>query len=160
MKPEVHPIIRTNFVHIAIALIYCLSVPALADAPGSAASGTPQHVMHLVKLPNGDYTVPMNELLDPSWTGNVRLHPVGLKTLVIVTVKGTHLRKHALELHPGADCNAFGGADGIKLNPANTGVPSSTLVSLPITNLTSNDYVVAARDATSAQQYKESCAHL
>jgi hypothetical protein len=116
--------------------------------------------MRLIKQPNGDYRVPMNELLDPAWSGTVTLHPQGLKTLVTVTVNGTQLRKHALELHPGADCASFGAANSIKLNPANTGVPTSTLVSLPITNLTSNDYVVAARDATSAQQYKESCAHL
>jgi hypothetical protein len=116
--------------------------------------------MRLVKLANGDYTVPMNELLDPEWSGSVTLHAQGLKTLIIVTVNGAQLRRHALELHPGADCASFGAANGIRLNPANTGVPSSTLVALPITNLTSSDYVVAARDATSSRQYKETCAHL
>jgi len=118
------------------------------------------HTMHLVRLPNGDYTAPMDELIDPAWTGSVTLHAQGLKTLVVVTVRGNSIRRHALELHPGGDCNEFGAANSIVLNPANTGVPSNTLVSLPITNLTSSDYVVAARDATNAQQYQETCAHL
>jgi hypothetical protein len=137
-----------------------LAVQARADAASPSPVATTQHVMRLVQLPNGDYTVPMNELIDPAWKGKVTLHGEGLRTLVTVTVYGSALRKHALELHPGRDCNASGAANTIRLNPANTGVPSQTIVSLPITNLTSHDYVVAARDATNAQQYRESCAHL
>ena len=85
--------------------------------------------MRLVKLPNGDYTVPMNELLDPAWTGKVTLHPQGPKTIVTVTVFGNMVRKHALELHPGSDCQAFGAGNSIALNPAGTGRHSGAAAS-------------------------------
>ena len=134
----------------------CIAATSASAQP--APTEAPHHTMRLVQLPNGDYTVPMNELLDPAWTGKVSLRAQGLKTLVTVVVFGTELRRHALELHPGSDCNSFGAANSIQLNPANTGVPSRTLVSLPITNLTSSDYVVAVRDATGSRQYQESCA--
>lgn len=141
------------------ALLACTpGAPAVAAPP--APSAPPHHAMRLVRLPNGDYTVPMNELLDPAWTGKVTLHPQGPKTIVTVTVYGGSPRRHALELHPGSDCQAFGAANSIPLNPAGTGQPSRTIVSLPITALTSKDYVVAVRNATESQQQREACAHL
>jgi len=136
----------------------CIAATSASAQP--APTEAPHHTMRLVQLPNGDYTVPMNELLDPAWTGKVSLRAQGLKTLVTVIVVGKEQRRHALELHPGSDCSSLGVANSIRLNPANTGVPSQTLVSLTITNLTSSDYVVAVSDATESRQYQESCAHL
>jgi hypothetical protein len=149
-----------------IALTGLLATVAISLAPSSTRAAEPEpaatahHMMHLIKLPNGDYTVPMNELIDPAWKGTVVLHGSGLKTIVTVTVHGSNFRTHALELHPGSDCNAFGAGNAVALKPATTGVPSQTIVAIPIGNLKAQDYVVAVRDATARQQRAEACAHL
>ncbi len=41
-----------------------------------------------------------------------------------------------------------------------TGQPSQTLVSLPLNNILSKNYVIDAHDATERQQFKEACARL
>ncbi|MFY9780079.1 MAG: hypothetical protein WAJ85_06150 [Candidatus Baltobacteraceae bacterium] len=144
-----------------------LSAPAGAQTtPPSASAGmqaTPQpghHVMHLIKLPNGDYTVPLSELQGSGTTGKVTIHPQGLKTLVTVVVAGKPQRQHTFTLHEGSDCSRLGPPNNIALAPARTGEPSQTIVSLPISNLMTNDYIITAQDATSRQQYQEACAHL
>ena len=129
----------------------------LATAIGAQ---TAQGAVRLIKLPNGDYTVPMSELEGSGTNGTVTMHPQGPKTIVTVTVNGTSKHMHSFKLHPGSDCSSFGAANSITLAPALTGQPSRTIVSLPITNLTSSDYVVAARDATTHAQFQESCAHI
>ncbi|MGP6157526.1 MAG: hypothetical protein ACLPYS_08475 [Vulcanimicrobiaceae bacterium] len=140
------------------AIFALLATAAGAQQPSSPPTGG--HVMHLVKLPNGDYTVPLSELESSGTSGNVTLHPEGLKTIVTVLVSGKMKRRHALSLHPGSDCNVLGTPKNIALAPARTGQPSRTIVSLPISNLTSSDYIVTAEDATARKRFEEACARL
>ena len=141
-------------VALAASLATALPLPARAQA-----SPTPMP-LHLVKLPNGDYMVPLAELDNSGTHGDITLHPAGPKTLVIVRVFGSPLRTHELHLHTGGDCTALGAATTMPLHPAFGGQPSQTLVSLPIGELTSKDYVVDAHDATARRQYAEACADL
>jgi hypothetical protein len=131
---------------------------------GAGAQTPPQptgrHTMHLVKLPNGDYTVPLSELEGTGTSGRVIIRPQGLKTLVTVRVSGKPNHKHVFNLKSGSDCGILGTPASIPLAPALTGQPSRTVVSLPIGDLTSKDYVVTAQDATARQQFREACARL
>lgn len=115
--------------------------------------------MHLIKLPNGDYTVPMSELMSSGTSGKVTLHAMGMKTLVTVRVNGGK-RKHAFNLHSGTDCSTLGVANNVALAPALTGQPSKTLVTLPIGDFTSKDFVVDAENANARRQFHEACARL
>ena len=130
--------------------------------PGARAT-TPQpgaHVMHLIKLPNGDYSVPLSELQGSGTSGNVTLHPEGMKTIFTVQVSGKPKHKHAFSLHSGSDCSILRAPNNIALAPARTGQASRTIVSLPISSLTSRDYSIVARDASSRAQFQEACARL
>ncbi len=138
-------------------------VAVLFAAGGDAGAQSPppgRHAMHLIKLPNGDYTVPMSELRGSGTSGKVTLHPVGMKTLVTVSVTGGANRKHAFNLHSGKDCGTLGAANAVALAPALTGQPSKTLVTLPIGDFTSKDYVVDAENANAREQFREACARL
>jgi Cu/Zn superoxide dismutase len=129
---------------------------------GAAVAQSPapkSHAVSLVKLPNGDYTLPMSALQGSGTSGKVTLHPEGLKTLVTVTAYGAPKHLHDFHLHSARDCDVAA-ASAISLAPAMSGQPSQTLISLPLTNLLSKNYVIDAHDATERQQYKEACARL
>jgi hypothetical protein len=143
---------RTAIVTLLMALTGSL---ALAQPSPDAAE---VHATRLIKLPNGDYTVPMQSLIGTTSGGKVMFHPQGPKTLVTVYVFGSGRHKYNFNLHRGSDCTQLG-AQPITLSPAFGGQKSQTLVALPINNLTSSDYVVAARNALTRQQFTEACAH-
>ncbi len=142
----------------AIVLSFLALSTTLAAAQTSATTSA-THASALVKLPNGDYTVPMESLIGTAPGGKVTFHPQGPETLVTVYVFGSGRHKYNFNLHRGSDCTQVG-AQPITLSPAFAGQKSQTLVSLPITNLTSSDYVVAARNALTRQQFTEACAHI
>jgi Cu/Zn superoxide dismutase len=142
---------------LAIVLVVTsLAAASAQQAPAPAG----HHAVHLVKLPNGDYTVPMSELQGSGTSGKVTLHPMGLRTLVTISVSGNSNHKHAFNLHEGKDCDVVGGSSNFPLSPAMTGQPSRTVVSLPITNLTAKNYVIDAQNAMAKQQFKEACARM
>ncbi len=141
---------------LSAAIVASLATGAGAQTPPPHPAGG--HVMHLIKLPNGDYTVPLRELEASGTNGSVTVHPQGLKTLVTVTVSGKPKRKHVFNLVSGADCGILGAPAAIPLTPALTGQPSRTVISLPIDSLTSKDYVLTAQDATNRAQFREACA--
>ena len=131
---------------------------------GSAAAQTPAPdataPTGLIRLPNGDYTVPMRELQGSGSAGTVTLHPVGEKTLVSVYVFGKRRHQHTFRLHTGRDCTATNEGTVAALAPTFDGQRSQTLVSLPITDLTSKGYVIDANDAMGEKQFAEACAQL
>jgi hypothetical protein len=141
-------------INVRKALLIGAIVAILQAAVGASAA------VRLIKLPNGDYTVPMSELEGSGAIGQVTMHPQGLKTIVTVQVSGKANHRHVFSLHAGSDCTIFGAPNSIALAPAQTGQPSRTIVALPIGNLMSKDYVLAARDATARAQFQEACAHL
>jgi len=128
---------------------------AVAQSPAPAKS----HAVSLIKLPNGDYTLPMSALQGSGTTGKVTLHPEGMRTLVTVTAFGPPKHLHDFHLHAASDCDVAA-ANAIPLAPAMSGQPSQTLISLPLNNLLSKNYVIDAHDETERQQYKEACARL
>jgi hypothetical protein len=114
---------------------------------------------NLIRLPNGDYTVPMRELQGSGVHGTATFHSLTpTRTLVTVYAYGSLARRHAFSLQSGKDCSQLGSSGAQNLKPAITGQPSQTIVSLPITAITSN-YVIAARDATARNQFAEACGH-
>ena len=135
-----------------------LGFSLIAALGSSAALAAPTAPPKLIKLPNGDYTVPMSELESSGVNGKATFHPVGMKTLVTVYAYGPGKHKHFFDLHPGSNCSQLGVSGARNLHPAMTGEPSQTLVSLPITSITSN-YVVAAADATREAEVHEACGH-
>lgn len=139
------------------AMFALLAAGAGAQTPPQPTAG---HTMHLIKLPNGDFTVPLSELEDSGAKGQVTIRPQGLKTVVTIRVFGKPKHRHVFSLKSGTDCGVLGTPASIALAPALTGQPSRTIVSLPIEALTSQDFVVTAQDATARQQFKEACAHL
>ncbi len=139
---------------IGLAFACALGYPVTA-----LAAPTPGP-LHLVKLPNGDYTVPMSELEASGTSGTVTLHPNGPKTIVRVRVYGPATRLHQFHLHTGSDCAATGAGSVVALRPAFGGQQSATLVSLPISDFTSKSYVVDAHDATQKNQFAEACARI
>ena len=114
--------------------------------------------LRLVKLPNGDYTIPISELRASGMRGNVEVHPEGLKTLVTVYVFGGKKRMHAFNLVSGSDCVASSAVSGVSLAPALTGEPSKTLVAVPIEALRSKNYLIVVGDATTKHRFEEACA--
>jgi hypothetical protein len=134
-----------------------LGTAALAQPVPNAA---PTHSISLIKLPNGDYTVPMRELEGSGETGKIMLHPEGLNTLVTVYVNGRHRHHHRFTLKSGSDCANASASNAVPLKPAITGQPSQTLVSLPIENFSSKNYVIDMQNATERRQFEEACAHL
>ena len=137
-----------KFTLAAIALV------AATACAASAATPPPK----LIKLPNGDYTVPLGELQGSGVTGKATFHRMGMKTLVTVFAYGAKNQQHLFSLHSGRDCSQLGVAGARNLRPALTGQPSQTLVALPLTSITSN-YVVAARNATKRANFQEACGH-
>jgi len=129
---------------------------ALAATPSPQATAP----TGLIKLPNGDYTVPMRELAGSGTSGTVTLHPSGAKTLVTVYVFGSSKHRHTFRLHTGRDCSDTNAGTVAAMQPAFGGERTQTLVSLPISNLTSKGYVVDANDATGQRQFAEACAQL
>ena len=143
---------------LAIACVMlALTTGALAQPSPPASS--PSFATPLVRLPNGDYTVPMKALLGTGTSGKVMFHPQGPKTIVTVYVFGNGKHKYKFNLHTGRDCTEAG-VSPIALRPAFAGQSSQTLISLPIETLTSRDYVVDARNATARSQFAEACARL
>ena len=140
---------------LAMALAALSFGVAVAQSPAPVKS----HAVSLIKLPNGDYTLPMSALEGSGTSGKVTLHSEGLKTLVTVTAYGAPKHLHDFHLHSARDCDVAA-ASAIPLAPAMSGQPSQTLISLPLTNLLSKNYVIDAHDATERQQYKEACARL
>jgi hypothetical protein len=134
-----------------------LGTAALAQPAPSAA---PTHSVSLIKLPNGDYTVPMRELEASGETGSITLHPEGPKTLVTIYVNSRHRHHHRFSLKSGSDCANASASNAVPLKPALTGQPSQTLVSLPIENFSSKNYVVDMQNDTERRQFEEACAHL
>jgi hypothetical protein len=129
---------------------------AIAPAASRADQSPPPN---LVKLPNGDYTVPLRELAGSGVSGTATFHSLTpTKTLVTVYAYGALARQHSFTLHSGKGCSQLGMRGAQNLKPALTGEPSQTIVSLPITTISSN-YVVAAHDATTRNQYAEACGH-
>ncbi len=156
MQPR--PLLGATSLHKAL-LVGALF--ALLDSAAGAQTAAPgPHVMHLVKLPNGDYSVPLSELRESGTTGEVTIHPQGMRTIFTVLVTGKTRRKHAFSLHSGSDCSISGASNTIALAPARTGQRSRTIVSLPISSLTTNDYIITAQDATAKRQFEEACARL
>jgi hypothetical protein len=143
--------------HVLAGLAAALAVAPCGDA---FAATPPPGPLHLVKLPNGDYTVPLGELEKSGTSGTVTLHPSGPKTIVSVKVYGPPKHLHEFRLHSGSDCAATGAGTVTPLRPAFGGQQSQTIVSLPISDFTSKGYVVDARDATQKRQFAEACAHL
>ncbi len=133
------------------------STPAIAATTPVPQATAPTG---LIKLPNGDYTVPMRELEGSGTRGTVTLRPQGEKTLVTVYVFGNPTHRHTFRLHTGRDCTATNAGTVAALPPTFGGQRSSTIVSLPISNLTSKGYVVDANDATGQRQFAEACAQL
>jgi hypothetical protein len=134
---------------------------ALGTAAGAQPSPVASHsyATRLIRLPNGDFTVPMTALLGTGTSGKVMVHPQGPKTIVTVFVFGDGKHKYSLKLHRGSDCSGAAVA-AIPLRPALGGQPSQTLVALPIETLTSADYVIDARNAATRSQFAEACARL
>jgi hypothetical protein len=145
---------------LALAVACAASLATARPLPAGAQASPSPMPMHLVKLPNGDYTVPLQELENSGTHGDVILHPDGTKTLVIVKVFGSPLRMHELHLHAARDCTELGAGATLPLQTTFGGQPSQTLVSLPIGELTAKDYVVDAHDATERNEFAEACAPL
>jgi hypothetical protein len=135
-----------------------LTIAAAVAIGGSATNAAPTPPPKLIKLPNGDYTVPLSELQGSGVNGKAIFHPEGPKTLVTVYAYGSLMHKHFFDLHPGSSCSQLGVSGAVNLQPALTGQPSQTVVALPITSISSN-YVVAAKDATRADELHEACGH-
>ena len=140
-------------------LVLVLTGMSFGVAVAQSPAPTKSHAVSLIKLPNGDYTVPMSTLEGSGTSGKVTLHPEGLRTLVTVTAYGPPKHLHDFHLHAARDCDVAG-ASSIPLRPAMSGQPSQTLISLPLNNILSKNYVIDARDATERQQFKEACARL
>jgi hypothetical protein len=139
-----------------------LALGAGSASAGAAATPAPHATppTGLIKLPNGDYTVPMRELEGSGTHGTVTLRPQGEKTLVSVYVFGNPKHRHTFRLHTGSDCTATNAGTVAALPPTFGGQRSQTIVSLPISNLTTKGYVVDANDATGQRQFAEACAQL
>ena len=97
--------------------------------------------------------------------GKVTLQRIGrTRTRVTVTIPGGTDR--TITLHRGTDCTDphYAGATAIALAPMNsTGANppvSETIVELPLETLTSRDYVVDVRNATTRREFAEACARL
>jgi hypothetical protein len=142
---------------LSLAALVLWGSAALAQ-PAPSASGS--HAVPLIKLPNGDYTVPMRELEGSAQTGKIVLHRQGLGTLVTVYVFGNGRRKYKFNLKSGSDCAHASAANAVALKPAVPGQPSQTLVSVPLENFTSKNYVVDMQNATAERQFREACARL
>jgi hypothetical protein len=140
---------KRNAAAVTLALVAAMACAAAAATPPPPG---------LVKLPNGDYTVPLTELQGSGVTGKATFHPVGMKTIVTVFAYGAKNQKHVFALHSGKDCSQLGVAGSRNLKPALTGEPSQTLVELPLSSIRSN-YVVAAQDATKRANFQEACGH-
>lgn len=146
-----------NLLPLTAFLLLGTGAQALA---GPVPSAAPTDSVKLIKLPNGDYTVPMRELQGTDESGKIMLHPEGPKTLVTVYVNGRHRHHHRFTLKSGSDCANAGATNAVPLRPAITGQPSQTLVSLPIENFASKNYVIDMQNATERRQFEEACAHL
>ena len=146
---------RRSSVAACLAFV-CATASALAATPAPR----PTAPTGLIRLPNGDYTVPMRELQGSGTNGTITLHPRGPKTIVSVYVFGNGKHRHTFRLHTGRDCTATNAGNVEALRPAFGGQRTQTLVSLPIADLTSKGYVIDANDATGRRQFAEACAQL
>jgi hypothetical protein len=96
--------------------------------------------------------------------GTVKLQKIG-STRTRIRVQLANPTGHPLSLAVvrGSDCvdnreSALGAA--IPLNPVNSSQMSETIVSVPMSALTSRDYLVQVRDATAREQITQACARL
>jgi hypothetical protein len=135
--------------------VFLLAAVAIGPRATFAAPTPPPK---LIKMANGDYTVPLAELRSSGVVGTAIFHPEGPKTLVTVYAYGLQRRKHFFDLHPGSSCSQLGVSGAVNLQPALTGIPSRTVVALPLSSIQSN-YVIAAQDATRADELHEACGH-
>lgn len=110
-----------------------------------------------------DVVVPIHQTNRSGVRGEVRLHAQGHGTMVRVNMFGgpEHLRPK-LTLEHGQTCTnaVVAGAHPMPLNPVSSGQVSRTFVAVPLQSLTSSNFVVAVRDATTRQQFAEGCAQL
>lgn len=95
--------------------------------------------------------------------GSVTLSYIGsTRSRVRVTLANPARTAPTLTLRPGRDCQeprVANAPHSILLNPF-TGRVSETIVSLPLTNLQSGQYLLDVRNATARQQAIDACARL
>lgn len=140
---------------LRLAAFMLMSSVALAQSP----SPRPTPPVRLIKLPNGDYTVPLRELEGEGMTGKVTLHEEGPKTLVTVYVFGNGKEPYRFSLKSGSDCVHANGVVA-PIRPAIMGMPAQTIVEVPITDFQSKSFAVDVQNASSRQEFKEVCSRL
>jgi hypothetical protein len=141
-----------------LAVLTPLGPAAAAPSPSSAAAAADatraaRAVLYNLEHRNGSRL-----------GGTVTLQVIG-RTRTRVNVQLANPAGHPLSLAiiKGSDCidnRESALASTIPLNPVNSSRLSSTIVSVPLNQLTSKNYLVQIRDATARQQITEACARL
>jgi hypothetical protein len=97
-------------------------------------------------------------------TGSIYLREIGrTRTMVRVQLDNPAGHPTVLGVVRGQDCqgNIYSArASAIPLNPVNSSQLSETIVSVPISELRSRDYLIAIQNATAREQAVEACARL
>jgi hypothetical protein len=97
-------------------------------------------------------------------TGSIYLREIGrTRTMVRVQLDNPAGHPTVLGVVRGQDCigNIYSArASAIPLNPVNSSQLSETIVSVPLSELRSRDYLIAIQNATAREQAVEACARL
>jgi hypothetical protein len=141
---------------VALATVVLAGSGALAEAasttPNAAALATKEAKAVLIHL---------RDMGSGAEIGTMQLTPIGrTRTRVSLHFNGINTSHSVVTLHRGADCNAAV-ARQFSLNPVSSSSQvSQTIVSLPLTDLRSGNYLLDVHNQTQAQQFAQACAHV
>jgi len=151
--------LRSSLPVLAVLAALVLPAPAAADsqstaaAAAAAATSAAKKVLVAIEQRNGSQT-----------GGTVTLQVIGRsRTRVHVQLTNPSGRPLILAIVRGSDCldnRQSALASTIPLNAVNSSQVSETIVEVPLSNLTSSNYLVQIRDATTRRQITQACARL
>ena len=145
-----------------------LALVALLVPLGPAAAQTPNptsvKAADLATKKAKQFLIQLEQRNGSTVRGTVGLQVIG-RTRTRVSIQLLNPAGHPLSLAivKGSDCvdNVESArASAIPLNPVNSSQLSTTVISVPINQLTSKNYLVQIRDATARNQITEACARL
>ncbi len=153
------PVIMNSRFAFSTALF--AAVLATANA-GAAQSPTAVKAAQDATREAQDVTYALLDRGTGSNIGTVHLRRIGATHSRITVTLRTPAAGTTAQLRPGSDCMGARVANAphaILLNPF-TGRVSQTVVSMPLTNLQSGNYLLDVRNATARQQAMDACANL
>jgi hypothetical protein len=149
-----------------VTITAALAGVVLWSDPAHAATPVPVPVTAATDATRAakEVLVKLEQLNSSTMTGSITMREIGrTRTMVRVQLDNPAGHPTVLGVVRGQDCQGnilSSRASAIPLNPINSSQLSETIVNLPLSELSSRDYLIAIQNSTAREQAVEACARL